>query len=53
MAAACGGGNGEGPPDEQKVTSRITPAPERETLTRYREKGIEPRRAQFAREVEE
>lgn len=51
--AGCGGGNGDAVRTEPPAEIRATPDPVAETLNRYREKGIEPRRARFARELEE
>lgn len=51
LPVACG--PGETPRAESAAALRATPAPNGETLQRYREKGIEPRKARFSRQWEE
>ncbi len=51
LAAACG--PAEKPREEAASLTRATPESAEETLNGYREKGIEPRRARFAREWED
>ena len=52
LMAACGRQDGETSPREAAALSRPTPAAAGKKLIRYRERGIEPRRAKFARELE-
>ncbi len=52
LGAGCGRQSGEAPRAEPAAELRATPAAAG-TLSRYREKGIEPRRARFSRELEE
>jgi hypothetical protein len=51
LASACG--PREKPRDEPAAVIRPTPTSAAETLNGYREKGIEPRKARFAREWED
>jgi len=53
LVTACGRGNGEASRAEPEAGIRATPGATEETLSRYREKGIEPRKARFFREWEE
>ncbi len=49
LAAGCG----EAPRTGPEAELRATPGTAEETLSRYRERGIEPRKARFSREWEE